>query len=122
MPPRPDDKFQSAHTQSSNRTSGEDAVVLPGTKDTLENPAATAAPAAPAASVPATRAMLDPELLDILRNAPRRADARVKSAELLRCLSHEASASNASSASNGTGAKAAKGISCKVALDFTPLC
>lgn len=122
--PEPDDKFQSAYTTSRNRTSeGGEVLKDAGTQDALENPAAPAAPA------PATRAMpvsVDPELLDILRHAPRRADARVKSAELLRrfCLSHEASASKASNASNGTGEgiQGIQGISCKDALDFTPLC
>eukprot|EP00435_Cladocopium_sp_Y103_P072474 s188_g40.t1 len=110
-PDRPD-KFQPrAYITSRNRS--EDGEVLPGTKDALENPAAPAAPA----PAPATRAMAvskDPELLDILRNAPRRADARAKSAELLRCLSHEASASNASN-----GGAEGIGISCQDALDFT---
>lgn len=115
--PEPDDKFR-AYTTSRNRSEGGEVL---GTKD-LENPAAPAAPA--------TRAMplsVDPELLDILRHAPRRADARVKSAELLRCfcaMRHEASASNASNASNrtGEGIQGIQGISCKDALDFTPLC
>lgn len=47
------------------------------------------------------------ELLNVLREAPRQGDARVKSAEVLRCLG------------NGEGSKEA--ISCTDAVDFTLL-
>lgn len=53
----------------------------------------------------------DGELLDILRNAPRSMDARVKTAAILRCLS--------TADPNRTGAEGT--ISCENALDFTPL-